>query len=93
MIVQVREFKEAFGFFNSQNSRDTELTVDEIFDVIAKFETAQPGKEVLPKVRRSPSGPLSRRGAQGMRCRSRSHRLGRAGAAGGGGADPGGGHG
>ena len=50
----MREFKEAFGFFNSQNSRDTELTVDEIFDVIAKFETAQPGKEVLPKVRRSP---------------------------------------
>ena len=58
MIFQVREFKEAFGFFNSQNSRDTELTVDEIFDVIAKFETAQPGKEVLPKVRRSPSQPL-----------------------------------
>lgn len=45
---QVREFKEAFGFFNSINSRDTELSVDEIHEVMARFE---PHREIEPKVR------------------------------------------
>ena len=45
---QVREFKEAFGFFNSQNPADTELTADEIFEVMTRFE---PHKEVDIKVR------------------------------------------
>ena len=43
----MREFKEAFGFFNSINSRDTELSVGEIHDVMARFE---PHREIDAKV-------------------------------------------
>lgn len=46
--MQVREFKEAFGFFNSQNPADTELTADEVFEVMTRFD---PHKEVDIKVR------------------------------------------
>ncbi len=45
---QVREFKEAFGFFNAQNPGDTELSADEIFEVMTRFE---PHKEIDIKVR------------------------------------------
>eukprot|EP01047_Picozoa_sp_COSAG01_P068934 COSAG01_NODE_10076_length_2250_cov_3.924861_5_plen_60_part_00 len=55
MAAQVREFKEAFGFFNSINARDTELTVAEIHEVMARFE---PHREIEAKVRcsNSPAG-------------------------------------
>ena len=33
----MREYKEAFGYINSINSRDTELSVDEIHDVMLRF--------------------------------------------------------
>ena len=46
--AQVREFKEAFGFFNAQNPKDTELSADDIFEVMTRFE---PHKEIDIKVR------------------------------------------
>ena len=38
VCLQVREFKEAFGFFNAQNPRANELSAHEIFDVMTRFE-------------------------------------------------------
>ena len=43
----MREFKEAFGFFNAQNPGDTELTADEIYEVMTRFD---PHKELDIKV-------------------------------------------
>ena len=43
----MREFKEAFGFFNAQNPRDTELSAHDVYDVMTKFD---PHAEVDIKV-------------------------------------------
>jgi hypothetical protein len=53
--AQVREFKEAFGFFNAQNPRDTELSAGDVYDVMTRFE---PHKDIDIKVRHAqPSRP------------------------------------
>ena len=46
-LGQVREFKEAFGFFNSQNRKEPDLTAAEILQVVMKFA---PESEVNIKV-------------------------------------------
>ena len=38
MCLQVREFKEAFGFFNAQNTRENELSAGEVLDAMTRFE-------------------------------------------------------
>ena len=38
MCLQVREFKEAFGFFNAQNPRENELSAGEVLDAMTRFE-------------------------------------------------------
>ena len=54
----MREFKEAFGFFNSQTPGDTELSAEDVFEVMTRFD---PHKDidikVSPHSERHPSLP------------------------------------
>ena len=57
MWSQVREFKEAFGFFNAHNPGENELSAHDVYDVMTKFE---PNAEVDIKVSARASHPPQR---------------------------------